>query len=372
VNASRLEVSNSFVKNRGLYFGIAAILLMGISVAAIFFRQGQREPVYKGHALSEWLTDLGSQNFETRSNANVALREMGPQIVPLLIADLNRHDSLLKSKTIELLKLNSAWRPRLMSESQRHQRSIQVLRQLKPHSKEVIAALNPHLLTTNVGIMALNALIPVGNPEPIGAEMVESLIVALRSADVRVRQTAAASQMHRLPRNNPAGIAVLQQSLGDPDKSVQLHAALGLTRLSTNGAVTVPAYIKLFRDHPGFERTAIDGCVKYETDAAVAVPMLMKAASGEVPELRQRAVYALGRIHSDAERVLPFLVGLLEDKDDVVGRNAAYAIGAFGWQATNAIPALLKAKESKNEQVREAVDYVMKNMLSLAKLEKPE
>jgi HEAT repeat protein len=262
-----------------------------------------------------------------------------------------------------------SFRTRLMSEGQRHQRSISVLRQLKPHSKEVIAALNAHLLTTNAGIAALNALIPVGVSEPIGVEFIESLNVALGSVDVRVRRTAA-SEMKRLPKNNPAAVAALQRSLGDSDKSVQLHAALALTRISTNSSVAVPAYVKLFEDHSGFERTAIDGCVRFETQAVAAIPMLIKAAKGENSEVRRRAVYALGRIHSDGERVIPFLVGLLEDNDSLVGRNAAFAIGAFRNEASNAIPALLKAKESKDDQVREAADYVMKNMLNPAKLQK--
>jgi HEAT repeat protein len=363
------DKAKPLVKNRRLYLGILAILLAGVSVAMVLVLRSVREPALEGRLLSEWLTDLRSQNTETRSNATAALRQLGPQAVPFLLADLNRNDSFLKARTIELLNMIPSFRTRLMSESQRHQRSISVLRQLKPHTKEVIAALNAHLLNTNSGIAALNALIPVGEREPISAESVESLTIALRSADVRVRRTAAA-QMERLPRNNPAAVAALQRSLGDSDKSVQLQVALALTRISTSSSVVVPACVKLFENHSGFERTAIDGCVLFETQAAPAIPMLIKAAQGEDNEVRRRAVYALGRVHSDGARVIPFLVGLLEDIDSLVGRNAAFAIGAFGKEASNAIPALLRAKESEAEQVRDAADYVMKNMLSPAKLQK--
>ncbi len=355
------------MKNRRLYFGILTILLAGISVAVVVALRSPREPAFEGRLLSEWLTDLRSQNAETRSKATGALRQMGPQTVSFLVADLNRHDSFLKARTIAFLQMVPSIRQRLMSEGQRHQRSISALGQLKPHSKAVITALNAHLLNTNTGIAALNALIPVGESQPIGVEFVESLIIALGSVDFRVRVTAA-SEMTRVPKNNRAAIAALRHSLGDSNKSVQLHAALALTKICTTGSVAVPAYIKLWESDRGFERIAINGCVMLETQAVAAVPMLIEAAEMEDNEVRRHAVYALGRVHSDARRVIPFLVALLEDYDSIVARNAAYAIGAFGKEASNAIPALLKAKESKHEQVREAADYVIKNMLSPARL----
>lgn len=347
---------------RRFLFTLAVLFLAGVGAAAFFMSRHEPEPQFEGRTLSQWLPEIQSQDTETHRKAVEAFRKMGPKAVPFLIADLKRTDSFLKAKMLALVRQQVPSRHALlMSQSERHQRSINVLRQMQPHSKEVIAALSAHLNNTNTGIWALNALVPVGDEGPLRAETAEPLTVALRSADVGVRRTAA-SVMHRLPSDNPRAIAALQRSLGDPDKSVRLLAAMALTRASTNASVIIPAYVHLLEQHPGFEKHALRGIVRFESQAVEAVPVLIRLAKGENNELRQQAVYTLGRIHCDGERVLPFLVSLLEDKDSVVARNAAFAIGAFGNEASNAIPFLIKAKESRDEQVRDAAIYTLKMM----------
>jgi hypothetical protein len=255
-----------------------------------------------------------------------------------------------------------------MSETERHYRSIRVLRNMRPHSKQGIAALSVHLLNTNTGIHALNALVSVGESKSLPAEMAEPLSVGLRSLDVRVRRTVA-SEMKNLPSNNRVAVTALQNAI--KDKSVGLTAALSLTKLSTEASVAVPAYLYLLEQQPGFKGVALDGIVRFESKAVDAIPVLMRIATNDDNGLRRQAVYALGRIGSDGKRVLPFLVGLLEDNDTLVGRNAAYAIGAFGSEASNAIPALLKAKKSNNEEVRNAAAYTLKNMLKVDTIQSP-
>ncbi len=350
------------MKTRPRLLAFVAILIVGLLTAIALLCGRSREPVFEGRQPSQWLTDLGLPNSERRSQALGALRQMGPQAVPFLLADLDRKDSFLKAKSVAFLKSFPSLPFSLMSADDYHHRAITALRILNPHSKQVIEALNAHLLTTSTGIEALNTLISVGDREPIRAELVESLTIALRSADVGVRRTAA-SEMRRLPQNNLTAITALQRSLGDPDKSVQRVAAWALTSISTEASIAVPAYVKLFEaGDPGSQTMAIDGFVRFETQAVVAVPKLMNAAEGEHAELRRLAVYALGRIHSDGERVIPLLVGRLEDADSQVCRNAAFAIGAFGNAASNAIPALLKAKESKVEEVRDAAGFALNSV----------
>lgn len=288
---------------------------------------------------------------------------MGPQAEEFLVAELNLKDSLPKSKGIALVKMFSSSRHSPVSEDERHRRAIKALKLFRPYSKRVIQALNQHLLRTNTGITALNALIQVGESEPIGGEFVDSLAIALRSADVQVRRTAAAS-MCRVPASNPIAIRALETSLGDADKLVQKSAAFALTRIGTNSSIALPVCLKLLsQGDPELQSLAVESLIRFEIQAAGAVPMLIEAAKGGKIELKRRAVYALGQIRSNPAGVVPFLTNCLEDTDRVVRINALAALDAYGNEATNAIPSLIRVQATEDTEMQNAARRALRSVM---------
>src|SRR5438067_1105808 len=72
-------------RRRRVIIILAACVLMGIGVVA--FWPGEREPVYNGKKLSEWLQLYGSTGIsvEQREQAKVAVRQIGTNALPWLV-----------------------------------------------------------------------------------------------------------------------------------------------------------------------------------------------------------------------------------------------------------------------------------------------
>lgn len=82
---------------------------------------------------------------------------------------------------------------------------------------------------------------------------------------------------------------------------------------------------------------------------ADSVPPLMEMLTNSKPQIRCRAVMALGMIGKAAEPAVPVLVKMLDDPDNNTRSKAADALGCIGEQPDAVIPALIKAFDSDVE-----------------------
>ena len=94
------------------------------------------------------------------------------------------------------------------------------------------------------------------------------------------------------------GIAALVKALQDPDESVRLSAAFGLTEINPEAAKLHPELI----------------------------PALVNALNDRHAGVRNHAAWALGRLGTEAEPAVPTLVRAMQDIDVVVQHRAEEAL----------------------------------------------
>ena len=102
-------------------------------------------------------------------------------------------------------------------------------------------------------------------------------------------------------------IAVLIETLDDPDGEVRQNIAVAISRMGD-----------------------------------LAVPALIEALGDEKPQRRAGAAVALGQIRPEARSAIPALLKAVKDKDEVVRRQASYALSRI--VGRDSVPVI---KESK-------------------------
>lgn len=78
----------------------------------------------------------------------------------------------------------------------------------------------------------------------------------------------------------------------------------------------------------------------------------LEAQTDSRPEVRMRAVRALGNVGPEIPEVVPALIAALADPEPEIRRQAVLALLKFGPGAKAAIPALTAAREDADETVR--------------------
>jgi HEAT repeat protein len=121
-------------------------------------------------------------------------------------------------------------------------------------------------------------------------------------------------------------VAELEHMLDDPDTTVQVQGAYGLSQHGAEAASAVPALVRILRS----------------PDALV----------------RQEAALALGHI-GVAEEAVPALAAALSDSEWTVRRQAAMALGQIGPAARAAEPDLRRCRRDPHTLVRKAVEEAL-------------
>jgi len=121
-------------------------------------------------------------------------------------------------------------------------------------------------------------------------------------------------------------VAELERMLDDPDPKVQVQGAFGLSQHGSEAASAVPALVRTLRS----------------PDALV----------------RQQAALALGQI-GVADEAVPALAAALGDSEWTVRRQAAIALGQIGPPARAAEPDLHRCRRDPNTMVRREVEKAL-------------
>jgi HEAT repeat protein len=228
---------------------------------------------------------------------------------------------------------------------------------------------------TTPGERAAGALAQIGKPA------VEPLIVALKSADWRVRKNASfALGVIRDERTVDALLAVV----GDREARVRAQAVWGLG-LKHDARVVDPLVVALsdgewqvrekaawslglrgnsnsveplinaLRDENSEVRSQAAWALGLRGDARAVEP-LIAALTNSDGHMRRQVAWALG-LKGDRRAVLP-LVAALKDEDGEVRAQAAWALGLKGDK--RAIEALTVALKDSDEEVREKAAWALR------------
>lgn len=133
-----------------------------------------------------------------------------------------------------------------------------------------------------------------------------------------------------------------------------IEAWLGFKELGANGALAVPALIKIYEQNISDDSRwgAAYSLGAIGPPAKIAVPKLLKwlAAKPESVDLLE----PLGDIHADPDLVVPVMIEYLTHRWPLARRLASQGLGAFGAEAKEAVPAVVELLNDPDEGVRRA------------------
>ncbi len=129
--------------------------------------------------------------------------------------------------------------------------------------------------------------------------------------------------------------------------------------MSWIGKEALPPLLHAMTDGPPSNRHHVASCIgsmrRLGSDAAVAVPVLVRFAGDDNEATAKAAIVALGKLHLEPELALPSLRSALRDHRPKVRDAAATAIGSFKQSARKVLPALLAACDDPDPYVRHDV-----------------
>jgi HEAT repeat protein len=124
---------------------------------------------------------------------------------------------------------------------------------------------------------------------------------------------------------------------------------------------SVAELVRMLDDpNPTVRVQGAQGLSEHGPEARAAVPSLVKALQSPDSLLRQHAALALGAIGPDARDAVPALITILDDPEWSVRRQAVLALGAIGPAARRSAAVLQRLRTSDpNSLVRKAAEEAL-------------
>jgi hypothetical protein len=314
----------------------AAVLVIGIAVviSGVVYFASPREPTYEGKTLSEWIAPFcrqtakgldepaGPQHFQELEPVRNAVRQIGTNAVPFLIAQLNHRESALHREVRKLLEKQSHLALRLGDPNVSKIRAVRALAILGTDARPAIQSLTAQLTNAAVSLHAVYAL------SGMGAEGMRALIGQYTNVPPPCRMQIAIAVV--APDNIYRGPGMVV-TVGGKYESLVTEA----NRQQTNeisADVLMEGFCEIAKDRTSmFQAPAIQRLGQYGPLASNAVPILMQVLEQHHSMTLQSTILALGKIRSQPEVVVPALTNLLSDPDIRIQMSAASALREFGY-----------------------------------------
>jgi HEAT repeat protein len=348
---------------------VILVLILAWNLSPAFAAQ-EKEPVFKGKALSERVKDLKSPEAEIRRRAVLAIRDTVPLQtgqVPALIEMLKDEDDKVREYAASAVGWVGRKDPRAVQPligTFKKDKSIFVrsnaadaLSFLQPYPKEAIPAFldglkNPH---PNIRSSSASGLWRSQAPEAIGP-----LTAALKDSSIVVRGSAASSLGNWGPEAKEAVPLLIELLKALPtEKDNQLlpllhatarrNAATALGRISRGSDVAVNALVAALNDtEVGPSAAQALGEIGPQARPAIE-PLKEWIKTDKDARIRIHAAAAVMRIDPKfSKSSLTILIDGLNDKRSFVRHNAVGALEDLGPVAKEAVPALLGLVKDKD------------------------
>ncbi|MEW6306941.1 MAG: hypothetical protein AB1705_26045 [Verrucomicrobiota bacterium] len=261
----------------------------------LFFVFAFRQPRHDGQPLSHWVNQLYPyyfpQNQTNYDRAVDALRAIGPQAVPHLIAQVETDQRWLDQT---LVGVGSHWSPARTTLSVRRQSRLRAVRAL--------AELGP--LATN----AVPTLQHVSRQKNYLSHEADAALLRINAASLQPLCDTIATA-------NPAS--------GDWNQALNTLRALG-----PSAAPALPDLLPLLQHTNQSVRLRTLDLLRYiRGDAQLAAPPLLRCLTDTNSSIRTSALYTLDSTYPDAVRFHPDLIAAgLRDTNEVMRANAIRAL----------------------------------------------
>jgi hypothetical protein len=230
-----------------ILIAVVAIAILATLAWAVF-QAPAPEPEYKGKPLSEWLLQLTSgTNYSqsARSEAELAVREIGPNATPTLLLMLEKRDSTLKVTILRFLYKHHFVKSPLITANQNFA-ALAGFRILGSSASNAVPRLIA-IFDSDPAPFPQQAVPEIlGEIGPAAAPAIPALLrgTSHTNANVRNNSIYALRQIHAEPELVvPAFISLLN----DPENFVQAQAARGLGAFGGDAKTAFPALLALWR-----------------------------------------------------------------------------------------------------------------------------
>jgi HEAT repeat protein len=382
---------------------LAGCVVCAVIVAAMWPRE--REPVYGGRKLSEWVSrnslyyGPGRTGAEEHAKAEGAIRHIGTNALPWLVKWI-RYEPASWERKLSITKLPAWLRfSRVMvwlvndGAIHRKENAINCIKYLGADATPAIPILvgclrDSNRTITDAAAGALGALAI----EPYLA--LPALTNALEAPNARLRRTAARA-IGLFGDRARSALPALLKAINDSDFQVREETANAIAQIAPDkGEVAIPELTKLMNDPeitawadraavglakmgklamPIFLTALTNGAVHVRsraafhlqdlgTNALPAVPMLVETLADEDWIPAQAACWTLGALRAEPELVVPALAKLVEGPKAGCRMPALVALGRFGERAHAALPAVVRAFNDSDPEVREAATNAVRKI----------
>jgi HEAT repeat protein len=299
------------------------VLLLAVAVFCVWLLRPNRvpDPWSNGRPLSHWVFLVGGSNGvpappEQKEEAIKAVRELGTNAVPSLMAWMNYEPTITRNPVI----FRTAVRlPQKILASRPVQRFLG----------------DPH-----AGELAQNAAEALGILGPAAAPAVPELT---RRASVPWSLTPSSRRdraMLALAGLGPPALPVMATHLSSPDGGGGLWSMACISRLGTNAYPLVPLIVKNLNQTNGFVAMINARMLgELKLDPELVIPALTRSLRDPRRDVRMEAPNALAEFGELARTALPALTNALADPDPDVRGNSQRAIDKIAPKAPTNPPA---------------------------------
>jgi hypothetical protein len=309
---------------------LAAVLVLGIAglIVGVVYLASPREPTYEGKTLSEWIAPfcwqtatgldvpVGPKHLKELEPVRHAVKEIGTNALPFLIARLNHRESALHREAREFLAKKQYAALRLTNPYVPKIRAIRALAILGNAARPAIPSLKAQLADMTLSGHAAYAL------SEMGAEGVRALVEQYTNVPMPLRMGIAVRILN--PDNRWEDVTSFSISMRNEAHRARMN--------QTPADILIEGYLLIAKDvRSPFRVPAIEGVGIYGSLASNAVPALLPILNEQSPLVCQAAIRALGEIGAQPDVVVPALSNLLNSPHPGTPATAANALRAFGY-----------------------------------------
>jgi HEAT repeats len=315
---------------------VCAGLILLLMVAFIVWRIPDKEPSWRGHALSYSVEELVRSHIElfAAKGRSELWREFGGRSWPVLpgseLEGLNSNAAPLLVNWVGYQP--SAWRERLTAW---HDHESTGLARWIPESLTCHGA----LFRAEGSCSVLEALGPQGWPA----------IPKLAHMAISTNQALAQRSVLLLRSIGPAALTALKGIVRNASASTRQEALEAICALDADAEDVMPILLECFQQ-PGLRRGALNGIRGLGARARPAIPALVARLKEDPDDLEM--IEVLSDLALEPELSVPALTNSLQSRITLVEMKAAISLGHFGRGAKAALPALTNVAADSDPLMR--------------------